>query len=109
MRDGLSRVNLFEGSIEEAAGSYGQDGFDGYNLSDLFEYMSETDGLQLHAELLQYARPAARIAYWNMMVPRRFAHGTQSGIMELRELADSLHAGDQGFFYQDFVLEETAS
>jgi S-adenosylmethionine-diacylglycerol 3-amino-3-carboxypropyl transferase len=108
VREGLGRVSMVEGQVEEAAGTHAGDGFDGFNLSDLFEYMNESAGRKIHAQLLRHARTGARVAYWNMMAPRRFARGSATGVVERTELADALHASDHGFFYRAFVLEEVS-
>lgn len=42
-----------------------------FNLSDIFEYMSPAAHEAAYRSVLDCARPGARIAYWNMMVPRR--------------------------------------
>lgn len=109
VREGLDRVTLVAGRVEEAARAHGGEGFDGFNLSDLFEYMSEPAGRDIHTRLMKCARPGARIAYWNMMVPRRFAQAQDNRIVELAELAKALHAVDLGFFYGAFVVEEAGA
>ena len=108
VRDGLDRVILVEGQVEEIAGTHAGDGFDGFNLSDLFEYMSESAGCEIHTQLLRHARAGARLAYWNMMAPRRFACGSNSGAVERTDLAEALQAVDHGFFYCAFVVEEVS-
>ena len=53
--------------------STGAPGFDGYNLSDIFEYLDPETSAAVYGRLLDAARPGARFAYWNMLVPRRLA------------------------------------
>ena len=38
VRNGLDRLTLFHGSIEDAGRNHAGSGFDGFNLSDIFEY-----------------------------------------------------------------------
>lgn len=106
VRDGLDRVTFVEGRIEEVIGSQRGDGFDGFNLSNIFEYLAEDAGRRLHQQLLDAGRPGARLAYWNMMVPRRFAAAAEGSVTELTELAARLHAADRAFFYGAFIVEE---
>ena len=106
VRDGLDRITLFHGPVEEAARRHRAGGFDGFNLSDIFEYLSERVGRDLSAELIRHARHGARLAYWNMLVPRRFAPALGSGVLARAELAASLHEHDLAFFYESFILEE---
>ena len=71
IRGGLDRLTLFHGTIEQAAAEHGADGFDGFNLSDIFEYVSDETSRVLYGKLLMQANLGARIAYWNTFVPRR--------------------------------------
>ena len=106
VREGLDRVSLVEGQVEVAAENHAGDGFDGFNLSDIFEYLSEDAGEGLHQRLLTTARSGARLAYWNMLVPRRFAAKGEGRAVELSDLAEQLHACDRAFFYGAFIVEE---
>jgi S-adenosylmethionine-diacylglycerol 3-amino-3-carboxypropyl transferase len=44
---------------------------DGFNLSDIFEYMSPEMFETVYGSILAAAAPGARLVYWNMMAPRR--------------------------------------
>ncbi len=100
------RLTLFHGGIEDAAARYGADGFDGYNLSDIFEYMDEDSGARLYGKLLEHSRPGARLAYWNMLVPRRCPLRFADCVTSLDDLAASLFARDRAFFYSAFRVDE---
>ncbi|HVR41072.1 MAG TPA: DUF3419 family protein [Thermoanaerobaculia bacterium] len=100
LRNNLDKLTLVRGSIEDAA----QGKFDGYYLSDIFEYIDPTITAAIYGKLLDAANPGARFAYWNLLVPRSAPPGTP--VRELREEADALFAKDLAFFYSRFVLEE---
>ncbi|HWW61416.1 MAG TPA: DUF3419 family protein, partial [Thermoanaerobaculia bacterium] len=100
VRRNLGKLTLVRGSIEEAA----QGKFDGYYLSDIFEYIDPTISRAIYETLLAAANPRARFAYWNLLVPRSAPAGLP--VRELREEADALFARDLAFFYSRFVLEE---
>jgi len=106
LRTAPEALNLHLGPIEEAARRYGEGGFDGYNLSDVFEYLDEGTSASLYAELLAHARPGARFAYWNMLVPRRRPDAVAACVRSLEARARELFAQDRAFFYSAFVLEE---
>jgi hypothetical protein len=59
----------------------------------------------VYAGLLEAARPGARLAYWNMLVPRRCPAELAGRVRALPEAAELL-ARDRAFFYSAFVLEE---
>lgn len=76
------------------------------NLSNIFEYISADNTRALLERLLAVAPVGARLAYWNMMVPRRGAEYLPDRLRPLRERSASLFHDDKAFFYRDFVLEE---
>jgi S-adenosylmethionine-diacylglycerol 3-amino-3-carboxypropyl transferase len=82
------------------------DNFDAFNLSDVFEYISLQGYEHLLRRLIQAAKPGARLAYWNFLVPRRRPDSLATFLKPLGELSDSLFRRDKAFFYSDFVLEE---
>ena len=106
IRDNLEWLTLFRGSIEDAAREYGDDGFDGYNLSDIFEYLPENICQRIYEQLLAVARPRARLAYWNMLVPRTCPAPLSHRVRRLSELDQRLFERDLAFFYSAFVVEE---
>lgn len=82
------------------------DGFHGFNLSDIFEYLAPGTTAQVYGRLLESAHPGARFAYWNMLVPRRRPEDFADKVRPLEGEARELFAGDLAFFYSAFVLEE---
>lgn len=76
------------------------------NLSDIFEYMSPDQAARTLEQLARYLRRKARIAYWNLLVPRCRPNSLERVLRPLDTLAGRLHARDKAFFYTDFVVEE---
>ncbi|MFL6195034.1 MAG: DUF3419 family protein [Thermoanaerobaculia bacterium] len=106
LKKNLDRLTLHEGPIQEAAEAHRGEGFDGFNLSDIFEYLDEPTSAAVYGRLVDAARPGARIAYWNMLVPRRLASTRPERVRPLDAEARELFARDLAFFYSAFVLEE---
>ena len=79
---------------------------DGFNLSDIFEYMSEDSTRGLLARLAAMAKPGARLAYWNMLAPRSRPESLAGILSPLEDEARALFRTDRAFFYSRFVLEE---
>ena len=79
---------------------------DGFNLSDVFEYLSPAAAENLLARLCGRAAPGARLVYWNMLAPRRRPATLADRLRPLDELALELYARDQAFFYSTLVVEE---
>jgi len=75
VRANLDKLTLVQGSIEEAANGR----FDGYYLSDIFEYIDPATTRAIFERLLGSANPKARFAYWNLLVPRSGAGRRSEG------------------------------
>ena len=104
VKSNLDRLTLFEGPIEKAAKE--GEGFDGFNLSDIFEYLDEPTSVEIYGRLLERARPGARFAYWNMLVPRRLSASFPDRVRYLEAESKELFARDLAWFYSAFVVEE---
>lgn len=79
---------------------------DGFNLSDIFEYMDLAAFDAVYAQLLQSASPGARLVYWNMMAPRRVPQALAGRVVTRTDLEARGKSMDKAFFYSDFVVEE---
>ncbi|HVC94002.1 MAG TPA: DUF3419 family protein [Pirellulales bacterium] len=108
IRSGLEGLTLFHGSIEQAGREHGAGGFDGFNLSDIFEYLDADTSCRLYRELVDLARPGARFAYWNTLVARSCPADLIGRVRPLKELAHELFARDRAFFYSNFEVDELA-
>ncbi|WP_119304452.1 DUF3419 family protein [Dongia deserti] len=104
IRDRLDRIDIRPGSLERFV-STGETA-DGFNLSDIFEYMDEATFAAVYGSILSAARPGCRLVYWNMMVPRRVPEPYRARVRRLRDVEDRGKAADKAFFYSDFVVEE---
>jgi S-adenosylmethionine-diacylglycerol 3-amino-3-carboxypropyl transferase len=100
----MDRITFVRGAAQDVAVSHAP--FDGYNLSDIFEYLDSATCAAIYETLVRVARPTARIAYWNMLVPRRRPDSMADRVRSLSERADALFAVDRAFFYSAFVLEQ---
>ena len=106
IRANLDRLEVRRESLEQFVETAGS--IDSYNLSDIFEYMSEENYAALLGKLVRSANPGARLAYWNMLAPRRRPESMARSLHSLDDLAKRLYAVDKAFFYSDFVVEEVA-
>jgi S-adenosylmethionine-diacylglycerol 3-amino-3-carboxypropyl transferase len=104
IRARLDRVRLVRGAADEAVGP-----FDGFNLSDIFEYMSAAEHERSYAALLDRARPGARLVYWNMLASRARPEAQVRRSRPLDALARELHARDQAWFYQKLHVDEVTA
>ena len=109
LRDGLPRLRIVRGAIDAVAVEQAGDGFDGFNLSDIFEYLDEASAERMYERLVETARPGARLAYWNTLVPRSCPARLAPRVRRLAALSEELLARDKAFFYGSFHVDETAA
>jgi S-adenosylmethionine-diacylglycerol 3-amino-3-carboxypropyl transferase len=106
IRNNLDRLEVHAMSLEEFLPHLEGARVQRYNLSDIFEYMSEENYVVLLGRLVAAAGSGARLAYWNMLVPRQRPEMMAQRLRSLSECANKLHLQDKAFFYSRFVLEE---
>jgi S-adenosylmethionine-diacylglycerol 3-amino-3-carboxypropyl transferase len=109
IRARVDRVSWHSEPVEGFIDRLGPRSIDAFNLSDIFEYMSAENYEALLGSLLVAARPGARLAYWNMLAPRRRPEHLADRLVPLRDVSAPLFAADKAFFYSDFVVEEVRS
>jgi S-adenosylmethionine-diacylglycerol 3-amino-3-carboxypropyl transferase len=103
----IDRITLVHGPIERAIEEHGKAGFNGFNLSDIFEYLDAALCERLFCQMASVSRSGARVAYWNMLAPRSRPESLADRILPLDEVAAELFARDRAFFYSRFVVEQT--
>lgn len=106
IRANLGRLEWHCRPIEDFLKSCEPRSVDRFNLSDIFEYMSEANYHSLLRLLVSHARPGGRLAYWNMLAPRSRPESMAGELRPLEELSKRLHWQDKAFFYSRFVVEE---
>lgn len=102
----LDRLEWHQCSVEDFIQESGPQSIDRFNLSDIFEYMSDEASQTLLAKLACAARPSGRLVYWNMLTPRSHGQQLADQFHSLTHLAKQLHQQDPAFFYSDLVIEE---
>ena len=105
IRNNLDKLVIFKGNLQQTSKTYPTVRFDGFNLSDIFEYM---DYQQYSDELkivLEVAKKGARLVYWNMLVDRKEVDDLKDRIKFLDE-ANQLHRQDKAFFYKSLIIGE---
>lgn len=104
IRSRLDRLDVGLGRIDEA----GAEKIDGFNLSDVFEYMAPDEFSACYGRLLGTANQGARLVYWNMMAPRRAPPAYAAAVRRNATLEARLAAADKAFFYADLVVEDVS-
>jgi S-adenosylmethionine-diacylglycerol 3-amino-3-carboxypropyl transferase len=100
----LDKLQLVQGYAEDAIRLHGT--FRYMNLSNIFEYMNPELFHQTAKQLVESTEKGGRLAYWNLLVPRHIASEFPSEINGLTALSAELTANDNGFFYNQFLVDE---
>lgn len=106
IRANIGKIEWRRQALEEFLAQEGESSIDRFNLSDIFEYMSEENYHQLLQRLIQAGRKGSRMAYWNMLAPRSRPQALAHALNSLDDEAMRLFKQDKAFFYSAFVLEE---
>ena len=93
-------------TLEELCEELPEGTISAFNLSDLFEYMSEANTEALLSRLLRVSGQGCRFAYWNMLAPRSRPPSLADRLRPIDDLAKRLFNQDKAFFYSRFVVEE---
>ncbi|HLT88760.1 MAG TPA: DUF3419 family protein [Sphingobacterium sp.] len=104
IKDNLDSLVIRQGFAEQVAQDYGR--FDRMNLSNIFEYMDKKLFTETAEKLIQRLEDDGRIGYWNLMVPRRISGIFPSEVRYLSKLSQQLTEDDDGFFYNQFIVEQ---
>lgn len=105
IRDNLDRLEWHCKPMEAVLDSARVDRIDSINFSNIFEYMSSDAHRSLLSSLLPRLSSGARMAYWNMIVPRSGAALMPDTIRRRCE-SDLLFQQDKAFFYSAFHVDE---
>lgn len=104
IKQSINRLYIFEGYAENAIEQYGN--FDNMNLSNIFEYMDISLFEKTALALLKGTNSGGRLAYWNLMVPRKITEIFPQFATPLTDLSRTLTQKDKGFFYNNFNIDK---
>ncbi|KAF9425572.1 hypothetical protein BGZ94_007416 [Podila epigama] len=105
IRSRIDRVTLIRADVLKYLESEESGRFDGYNLSDIFEWMGEDLFKTFLTAIHKKGTKDARICYWNLFVPRERPDDMKDLIQSEVELSDNATAKDRTYFYRRFVIE----
>lgn len=106
IKNNIHKLVMFKGYAEEAFAQYGK--FDYMNLSNIFEYLDHKTFTQVAEGLVKGSNNNAKLAYWNLMVPRRISEIMSSEVSYQQEASQRLSAKDKGFFYSKFIIDQVS-
>lgn len=96
IRNNIDKIEVIRSNLTNIEGKY-----DFFNLSDIFEYMSETEFKQNIKKIKDISNKGARIAYYNMQ-NKRYIKSKE--FIYLEELSKKLTLKTKSYFYRDFLV-----
>lgn len=97
-----SGLSLITDNLLNYLQSMPADTFSKFNLSDVFEALSQTENDVLWEQIIRTAKPGAIVAYWNNLVPRSYPTHLSTKIKINDNHVNPLRAKDRVFFYDSF-------
>ena len=104
LKEQVSRVHLFVGDLQEYLHTLQPGSTSKFNLSDIFEYMSDNAFRLALSDIVRVCRPEAKLAYWSLFVHRSIPPGLSGQIDPCSSESEKLFAVDRTFFYESFHL-----
>jgi len=105
IREHLRHLEWRQTSLESFLQSTAARSIDRFNLSDVFEYMSDDRCHDVLRAVARAGTPNARLVYWNLLARRRPPASLANVLRPVDDLAAALHARDRTFFYSELVVE----
>ncbi len=107
LRSRLDDLDVVCSELETFLHACEQSTFTGFNLGDVFEWMSDEEHEQAYRSIVDAAAPGAKLAYWSNLVARSApASLLENGVVSTDPaLARRLHDADRSFLYRDFFVD----
>ena len=104
IKNNIDRLELLSESVETFVARDEVEYVSKYNLSDIFEYMDDSQMQMIISQMLTKTKKGGRIAYWNMLADKRASKYFDS-LEYKEELSNALLKKDKAFFYSKFIIE----
>ena len=105
IKKNIDNIVLLSESVETFIDRDDIDYISKYNLSDIFEYMSDEQMCKIFEKMFTKSKHGSKIAYWNMLSDKR-ASKYFDNLKYDEEKSKQLLEKDKAFFYSKFILEE---
>ncbi len=102
----VDRIEIITDSCESYFATLHEDAIDNFNMSNVFEWMSESEFHNLLKEIRRIAKNSATLTYRNLLVKRESPEMMRGFILPKIELSKMLHKKDLSFIYNKYVVEK---
>jgi S-adenosylmethionine-diacylglycerol 3-amino-3-carboxypropyl transferase len=108
LQGNVGRMRLVCASLQEHLRGLPPGSVSKFNLSDIFEYVSEEALEGMLQDILRVCCDDARLAYWTLLVDRDVPPSLSDRINPCTSVSSELFAGNRTFFYGSFGLWQAA-
>lgn len=105
IKQNIDKIVLLSESVETFVEREDVDYISKYNLSDIFEYMSDEQMCKIYEKIFTKSGTGTKVAYWNMLADKRASKYFENLIYKENESQELLKK-DKAFFYSKFIVEE---
>ena len=105
IKQNIDKIVLLSETVETFIEREDVDYISKYNLSDIFEYMSDEQMCGIFEKIFTKSGPGSRVAYWNMLADKRASKYFEK-LEYKEEQSQQLLNKDKAFFYSNFIIEE---
>ncbi len=105
LKSTVGKIKIINGTIQEFLITQSNNSFSKFNLSDIFETISEHEKDSLFQELVRIADNDSIVVYWNNLVERSHPTSLNRHIFNDTETATILYRNDRAFFYSKLIIE----
>ena len=105
IKNNIDKLILLTESVESFIERDDIDYISKYNLSDIFEYMDDSQMCKIYEKMRTKSSEGTIIAYWNMLADKRISKYFKDLEYKEKESEDLLNK-DKAFFYSKFIIEE---
>jgi S-adenosylmethionine-diacylglycerol 3-amino-3-carboxypropyl transferase len=106
IRSNLGKLDIKKGTVSDVLSESKMSGFDGFNLSDIFEYMSIEEYQHCLETIIRKTTKNSRLVYWNNLVSRTSRNANLPMLNYDHELAERLFKQAMAFFYSALVIDK---
>jgi S-adenosylmethionine-diacylglycerol 3-amino-3-carboxypropyl transferase len=104
IKEQIGKIKLVCGNLADYLKNIKDGTVSKFNLSDIFEYMSDDDFQMTLREILRVARTGSRLAYWTLFVPRVVPSSFADRIALHSSSERRLASTGRTFFYDSFYV-----
>ncbi len=105
IKNNIDKLILLTESVETFINRDDVDYINKYNLSDIFEYMDDSQMCKIYESIFKKSPSGSRVIYWNMLADKR-ASKYFDNLDYREEESTELLKKDKAFFYSKLIIEE---